>query len=506
MGKLNIILNGRIVTGYTGETILHFARRHGVDIPTLCHDERLEPFSSCYVCVVEVKGMRGLQPSCSTKLVEGMRIESDNERVRKSRKSALELLASNHYADCVAPCRETCPAGVDVQAYIAMINRGMHREAVRIIKKTNPLPAICGRVCVRPCELACRRNLVEGVGVGIDYLKRYTSDVDMESDERYMPTVKPSTGKRVAIIGAGPGGLTAAYYLRIAGHDATIYEASEHAGGMLRYGIPPYRLPNDTIDKEVEGITGLGVHIEYNKKLGENLSYDGLKSTYDAMVLAIGSQLGTRIGCENDDAGNIFSGIDFLRNMEATGQKYDFSGKTVAVIGGGNTAMDCCRTAKRCGASRVIVLYRRTEKEMPANPIEIHESKLEGIEYMFLTAPARVNADDAGNVRSVTCFRMELGEPDASGRRRPVKVDGSEFDVEVDYVLAAIGQKTNVNFIDDISRHAGKELAINKWGDIDADPHTLQTSIEHIFACGDGVTGPATLIEAIAHTARWGVN
>ncbi len=498
MSKLNIILNGKIIVGYKGETILELARRQDIEIPTLCNDERLEPFSSCYVCVVQVEGMRGLQPACSTKIAEGMRIETENDRVKRSRKFALELLASNHYADCTAPCRETCPAGVDVQGYIAMINRGMHREAVELIKQTNPLPAICGRVCVRPCELACRRNLVEGIGVGIDYLKRYTSDIDLESPERFMPQTKAPTGKKVAIIGAGPGGLTAAYYLAIEGHHAEIFEASPHAGGMLRYGIPPYRLPNDIIEKEVEGITGLGVKIHYNKKLGDNLSYADLKKQFDSVILAIGSQNGTRIGCANDDAGNIFSGIDFLRNMEMTGQKYDFTGQTVAVIGGGNTAMDCCRTAKRCGAKEVMVLYRRTEKEMPANPIEIHESKLEGIQYKFLTAPALVNKNAEGNVESICCYRMELGEPDASGRRRPVKVEGSEFTVKADIVLAAIGQKTNVNFIDDINAHAGKELAINKWGDIDADPKTLQTSIEDVFACGDGVTGPATLIEAIA--------
>jgi formate dehydrogenase major subunit len=498
MSKLNIIINGKIITGYSGESILEMSRRLGIEIPTLCHDPRLEPYSSCYLCVVEVEGMRGLQPACSTRIAEGMRIQTENERVRKSRKFALELMVSNHYADCVAPCKERCPAGVDVQGYIALINQGKHREATGLIKKTNPLPAICGRVCVRPCEVACRRNLVEGVGVGIDYLKRYTSDIDMQSDQRFLPEVKPATGKKVAIIGAGPGGLSAAYFLVCEGHAVEIFEASPHPGGMLRYGIPPYRLPNDIIDKEVEGITALGVKIHYNQKLGENLSYKGLKEDFDATILAIGSQNGTSIGCEGDDAGNIFSGIDFLRNMEMTGQKYDFTGKKVAVIGGGNTAMDCCRTAMRCGSTDVVVLYRRTEKEMPANPIEIHESKLEGIQYMFLTAPAKVNKDKKGNLKSLTCFRMELGEPDASGRRRPVMVEGSEFDLELDYILAAIGQKTNVNFINDINQHTEKELVLNKWGDISADPKTLQTSVDNVFACGDGVTGPATLIEAIA--------
>jgi len=498
MDQLNIILNGEIVRGNAGETILALANRLSVEIPTLCNDPRLEPYSSCYICVVEIEGMRNLQPACSTTITEGMRISTNSERVRNSRKMALELLVSNHYADCIAPCRETCPAGVDVQGYISLISKGMHREAVEIIKETNPLPAICGRVCVRPCEVACRRNFVEETGVGIDYLKRFSSDIDLESADRYVPSKKPATGKKVAIIGAGPGGLSAAFFLAKEGHEVEVFEASKHAGGMLRYGIPPYRLPNDIIDKEVEGITALGAKVHFERKLGENLAYKDLQSNFDAVILAIGSQNGTRIGCENDDAGNIFSGIDFLRNMEVTGQKYDFGGKKVGVIGGGNTAMDCCRTAIRCGAEEVTVIYRRTEKEMPANPIEIHESKLEGVKYLFLTAPAKVNKNAEGNIESLTCFRMELGEPDASGRRRPVKVDGSDFDVQLDIVLAAIGQKTNVNFIEDINKNAPNELVINRWGDIDANPKTLQTSIENVFACGDGVTGPATLIEAIA--------
>ncbi len=498
MEKLNIIINGKIAEGFKGETILQTANRYGIEIPTLCNDERLQPFSSCFVCVVEVEGMRGLQPACSTKITEGMNINTNNERVTNSRKFALELIASNHYADCAAPCKERCPAGVDVQGYIALINQGLYSEAVELIKKVNPLPAVCGRVCVRPCEVACRRNLLEGVGVGIDYLKRYTSDKDIQSKNPFRPELKKSTGKKVAVIGAGPGGLTAAYYLQIEGHSVEIFEASPNPGGMLRYGIPPYRLPNDVIDAEVKAITDIGVKIHYNQKLGDNVSYKDLKNKFDSVVLAIGSQSGTSIGCENDDAGNIFSGIDFLRNMEMTGQKYDFTGKKVGVIGGGNTAMDCCRTAMRCGASEIYVLYRRTEKEMPANPIEIHESKLEGINYMFLTAPAKVVKDAKGDLKSLLCYKMELGEPDASGRRRPVKVEGSDFEVELDYILAAIGQKTVVNFINDINLNSDQELIINKWGDIDANPKTLQTSVKHIFACGDGVTGPATLIEAIA--------
>ena len=498
MDKLNVILNGKIVRGIKGETILQLAKRFGIEIPTLCNDERLEPFSSCFVCVVEVEGMRGLQPSCSTKIAEGMKIITNSDKVTKSRKSALELMLSNHYADCVAPCKMTCPAGVDVQGYISLINKGMYKEAVGLIKQTNPLPAICGRVCVRPCEVACRRNLLEGNGVGIDYLKRYATDREFASGDKFVPEVKAPSGKKVCVIGAGPGGLTAAYYLACDGHEVDIFEASPHGGGMLRYGIPPYRLPNEIIDKEIENIKELGVKIEFGKKLGENIKYADIKKKYDATVLAIGSQSGTRIGCENDTAENVLSGIDFLRNMEMTGQRYDFKGKKVAVIGGGNTAMDCCRTSMRCGAEKVYIIYRRTEKEMPANPIEIHESKLEGIEYMFLTAPGKVNVDEKNTLKSLTCYKMQLGEPDASGRRRPVKVDGSDFEVELDYILAAIGQKTNVNFINDINESSEEKLIVNKWGDIDADRKTLQTSVKNIFAAGDAVTGPATLIEAIA--------
>jgi formate dehydrogenase major subunit len=429
-----------------------------------------------------------------------MVITTENEKVIKARKTALDLLLSNHYADCTGPCKQTCPAGVDVQGYISLIEKGLYNDAIALIKEVNPLPAICGRVCVRPCEVACRRNLLdEGAAVGIDYLKRFAADKDLESNTKFIPEVKPSTKKKVAVIGAGPGGLSAAYFLQIEGHQADIYEASPKAGGWLRYGIPEYRLPNDLLQAEVDNITEIGVNIFYSKNLGGNLSYEKLKEKYHAVILTIGSQKGTTVGCEGDDAENVFSGIDFLKKMEVTGQKYNFAGKTVAVVGGGNTAMDCCRTSIRCGAKKVYVIYRRTENEMPANPIEIHESKLEGVEYLFLTNPTKINKDKEGKLKTMTCIKMELGEPDASGRRRPVPKEGSEFEIALDYVLAAIGQKTEVNFLEDINRFTDEgELKTTKWGDLDCDKNTLQTGIKSVFAAGDGVTGPATLIQAIA--------
>ncbi|MBK9359177.1 MAG: molybdopterin-dependent oxidoreductase [Bacteroidales bacterium] len=497
---LNIIINDRIVQGTEGETILAVARREGLEIPTLCDDPRLEPYTSCYVCVVEIEGMRGMQPSCSTRIAEGMKIKTHSEKVLKARKTALDLMLSNHYADCLGPCKQTCPAGVDVQGYISLIEKGMFSEAIAVIKETNPLPAICGRVCVRPCEVACRRNLLdEGAAVGIDYLKRFAADYDLNSPEKYRPVLKPETGKKVAVIGAGPGGLSAAFFLRKEGHSVDIFEASPAAGGWLRYGIPEYRLPNDLLQREVDNITEMGANIHYNQRLGETVSYSEINEKYNATILAIGSQRGTSIGCEGDDAEGVYAGTDFLKSLEMNAVKPDFTGKTVAVIGGGNTAMDCCRTSRRLGAEKVYVIYRRTEKEMPANPIEIHESKLEGVEYLFLTLPLKVQKDENGRIKSMICMRMELGEPDSSGRRRPVPVEGSEFILPIDLALAAIGQKTDVHFLNDINSNSTEgQLVVNKWGDLDADKNTLQTGIPSMFAAGDGVTGPATLIQAVA--------
>ena len=497
---INITINGKECKANKDDFVLNVAEKNGIKVPTLCHDPRLEPYSSCYVCVVEIEGARGLQPACSTKVMDGMKVETNSQKVRKSRKSALELLVSDHYADCSSTCKAACPAGVDIQGYIALMEKGMYSEAIKLIKEVNPLPAICGRVCVRPCEVACNRNLTEDeLPVGIDYLKRFASDIDLASENHYIPEVAPTTGKKIAVIGAGPGGLSSAYFLQQKGHQVDIFEANNHAGGWLRYGIPEYRLPNDLLDKEISTITELGTNIFLNKKLGGNVSYEEIQKDYDATIITIGSQTGTLMRTKGEEADGVFSGIDFLRNMEQTGQKYDFSGKTVVTVGGGNTAMDCCRTAARCNAKKNYVVYRRTENEMPANPIEIHESKLEGVEYMLLTNPTEVKSDENGKVKSMTLVKMELGEPDASGRRRPVVIEGSEFELEVDYILAAIGQKTEAGFIEDMNKFATEgEFKLNKWGDIDADATTLQTGIPSVFAAGDGVTGPATIIEAIA--------
>ena len=370
MDTVTITINGKKYTANKNDYILDVAVRENIFIPTLCNDSRLKPYTSCYLCVVEIEGVKKLQPSCSTKVSHGMVVYTENEKVTKARQTALNLLLSNHYADCVAPCKETCPAGVDVQAYISLIEKGLYNEAVKVIKETNPLPAICGRVCVRPCEVACRRNLLdEGAAVGIDYMKRFAADYDLASDSKFIPEKTASTGKKVAVIGAGPGGLTTAYYLQLKGHQADIFEANEHPGGWLRYGIPEYRLPNDLLDKEVKNITDLGVNIFYNKKLGDNLSYKELEEKYDATILTIGSQRGILIGVDGENAENVFSGIDYLRNMEQSGQRYDFKDKKVIVVGGGHAGCEAAAAAANLGSSVLLISMDLTKMaQMSCNP------------------------------------------------------------------------------------------------------------------------------------------
>jgi len=503
----NIKINNQVIEVSHGETILNVCKKLGIEIPHLCHDPKLKPFSSCFVCVVEIKGYKNHQPACSTIVQEGMEIFTDSPQVHKSRKMALELLLSNHYADCVAPCKLTCPAGVDIQGYLSLIEKGLHYQAIALIKETNPLPAVCGRVCVRPCEEKCRRQLTEdNQPVGIDYLKRFVADLDLASDNPFTPQVTPQNGKSVAIIGSGPAGLTAAYWLQIAGFQADIYEKQPAAGGWLRYGIPEYRLPNVVLDKEIANITKLGVQIFCNQNIDSKEKYGALDQKYDAIFLAIGAQDGDLLGIGEKPAPNLVSGIDFLKRNAETGNDTTLHGKKVVVVGGGNTAMDCCRSARRCGSTDVLVLYRRTEADMPANPIEIHESKIEGVKYEFLAAPVGVyyENDDVGAygptpLRGLKCIRMKAEKQPGSRRSNIVPIPDSEFDLPCDLVLPATGQKIQYHILDQINEYYKPQtLQLNKWKTLDANETTFQMNIPKIFAAGDAVTGPTNIIQAIA--------
>ncbi len=501
MALVKLEIDGRRVIADNSQTILQVARENGIrDIPTLCHDEQLEPFASCYLCVVKVKGARTLLPACSTKVAGGMIVETESAEIRRSRKAALELLLSNHYADCIGPCQLACPAGVDIQGYVALAALGKFTDALRLIKETNPLPAICGRVCTRPCEVkGCRRGLLDQA-VGIDYIKRYVADLDLGKAEPFRPEVAPPNGKRVAVVGAGPAGLACSYFLAVQGYQVHMFEAMPEAGGMLRYGIPEYRLPKEVLDLEVNQILDLGVKLSTNVALGKDFTVASLKQDgFHAVFLGLGAWESSAMRVKDEDAPGVLSGIKFLENFGLR-KKIEIHGK-VMVVGGGNTAIDCARTALRLGADEVKILYRRTRAEMPANAMEIEEAEREGVKLEFLVAPTRVVLKD-GRLGGLECLRMELGEPDASGRRSPKPIRGSEFEVPCDFAIAAIGQATTVaglldgkvpNFLP-----FGETLNLTRWQTIQVAEKTFETTVEGVFSGGDVVTGAATAVEAIS--------
>ena len=502
MALVTITLNGQEVEVGEGSTILDAARAHGVDIPTLCHDEQLEPFASCWLCAVKLEGMKRYVPSCGTKVVPGMKVWTDTEDVHAVRRMALELLLSNHRGDCIAPCKAACPAGVDVQGYIALIAQRQYRAATKLVKEVNPFPLTIGRVCTRPCEGECRRNAIDGP-VGIDYLKRFAADWDIGHEDPWSPSVKASTGKRIACVGAGPGSLTCAYYLAQEGHDVTVFEALPDPGGMLRYGIPEYRLPKKTLQREIDLILSLGITLERGKALGRDFTIDDLrKEGYDAVFLGMGAMGSRRMKVPGEDLEGVLAGTEFLKKM-GLGEKVAI-GRRVAVIGGGNTAIDAARTSLRLGAEKVTIVYRRSHAEMPAWDVEVEAASHEGVEMHFLAAPTAIEGD--GRCEKLTCIRMELGEPDASGRRRPVPVEGSEFTIEVDNVIAAIGQVPALDAVHDTAEKdkesSEAKLELTRWGTFVADETTGATSVEGVFAGGDCVTGAATAIEAIAAGGR----
>lgn len=491
MEMVNLTINGKKITAPQGSTVLEAARANGIYIPTLCYDEAVEVYGACGVCVVEAEGVPKLLRSCSTKVSEGMVINTESERVVKSRKIAMELLMSAHDGDCVAPCQLACPANTDCQGYVGLIANGEFDAAIKLIKEKIPLPASIGRVCPHPCEKACRRAKVEEP-INIAQLKAFAADLDLKGDS-YLPPVMADTGKKVAIVGGGPAGLGAGLYLRTLGHQVTIYDMMDKMGGMLRYGIPQYRLPKEVLDSEIAIIEKVGVKMVNNCKLGKDITLDELKAQNDAVILAPGAWKSSPMGVKGEDIQGVYGGIDFLRSV-IQGNPVEI-GERVAVCGGGNTAMDACRTAVRLGAKEVYVVYRRTEKEMPAEELEIRESKEEGVIYKFLTNPVEIHQEN-GKVCGMTLQLMELGEPDASGRRRPVAIEGKTEYLPLDSVIMAIGQKLDGNDFENT-------VKLTQKGTILADEDTFMTDIDGVFAIGDATNkGASIAIEAIGEADR----
>ncbi len=490
MSVIRLNIDGVEVVGRKGQTILEIARENNIEIPTLCHDERVKQYGSCGLCVVEGVGMPKLMRSCSTEAMDNMILKTRSKRVVEARTIALEMLMSDHSGDCQGPCVLACPGQTDCQAYVGLIANGQYALANKVIKDKLPLPASIGRVCPHPCETKCRRGLVEEP-IQIASLKYFAGDKDLALDEPYIPELAEKTGKKINIIGGGPGGLTAAYFLLVNGHDVTIYDQMPKLGGMLRYGIPQYRLPKSILQKEIDIIEKMGAKFVLNTKIGRDVSFEHIRSSADATIVAIGAWSSTKLGIPGEDNEGVLGGIEFLENY-VTNRPFK-AGERVAIVGGGNTAMDACRTSVRLGAKEVYNIYRRTKDQMPAEQIEIEEAEEEGVIFKELVNPIEIKKVADG--LELTLQVMELGAPDASGRRSPVPVEGKVEKLVVDCVISAIGQILNP---------AGfEEIALTKRGTIAADEGTYSTNLDGVFAIGDATNKGADIaIAAIGEAKR----
>lgn len=401
-------------------------------------------------------------------------------------------------------CMSGCPVGIDIPGMIREISKGNFKEALMILKSQNNLPAISGRVCPQEtqCEKTCLLNNVKGKKpIAIGRLERFLGDLNIELDE---PVIEEKKDKKVAVIGAGPAGLTVSSDLAKMGYDVTVYEAFNKAGGVLVYGIPNFRLPKDVVGREVNYVESLGVKFVYNQVVGRTIPFDYLRERYDAVFIGIGAGAPRFLGIEGSNCNNIYSASEFLTRVNLLGANEfpvcDTPIKIldkVAVIGAGNVSMDSARVAKRLGARNVMIVYRRSEEQMPARYEEYQHAIEEGIEFHWLTQPLKYVGDINNNVKSMKCIKMKLGEPDDSGRRRPLPIEGSEFTLNVGMVIEAIGQKAN-----SVLETGFKGLKLNRWSCIETDKNTGKTNIEGVYAGGDIVTGSATVIEAMGAGKR----
>jgi formate dehydrogenase major subunit len=496
-------IDGRTLVAREGQTLLDVCRDAGIEVPTLCYEPKLPGFGACRMCVVEVEGEDTPPISCSREAEAGMVVRTQTQRLREIRKTNLELIFSDHNAYCLPPCQNKCPSHIDIPGFLKANTEGDFTESARIFKRTIPFPSVLGRVCPAPCEEHCRRDEVEEA-IAIRDSHRYAGDqvlkAQAEGTRAPLPfDQQPTTGKRVAVIGSGPSGMSAAYYLALNGHEVTVLERDPEPGGMLRYGIPEYRLPKERIlEGEYQGVWDLGVKLVTDVELGVDFTIDDLQNEgYDAVLVAIGCYDTNKLGIPGEDADGVIDGLEYLR-IATLGLPYpDHKGKRVVVVGGGFSSMDCSRTSVRQGCTEVTLVYRRDMKDMPAAD-EVHEMLEEGARAIFQASPTRVVVDDANKVTGVEFQRMALGEPDASGRRRPQPVEGTEFIIDCDRVLLAIGQGPELGWLE---RGAEGVEKTKRWR-LDADAVTFGTGRTGVFGAGDVRTGAATVVEAIAEGRR----
>ncbi len=413
----------------------------------------------------------------------------------------LAQLEAGRCLQCKDPkCVKGCPVNVDIPAFISLIRDEKVDDAAKKIKETNMLPAVCGRVCPQEsqCEALCILGLRDRP-VAIGNLEKFVADYERKMDLVKVPVIKTKLKKKVAVVGSGPAGLTAAADLIQRGYSVTIYEALHEAGGVLVYGIPEFRLPKSIVNFEIDYLKQMGVKIELNCVIGNTITMDELLEHFDAVFIGVGAGLPVFMNIPGETLGNVFSANEYLTRMNLM-KAYKFpeydtpkpKGNKVVVLGGGNVAMDSARTAIRTGSTEVTVVYRRSRQELPARHEEVRHAEEEGVKFMLLTAPVKYIGNDQGILKGLECLRMQLGEPDSSGRRRPIPIEGSNFVINCDVAVVAIGNSSNP-----ILFQTATDIKRNKWGNVEVNPETNQTSKEHVYAGGDIVTGAATVIQAM---------
>ncbi|GLV56902.1 hypothetical protein KDH_37410 [Dictyobacter sp. S3.2.2.5] len=489
--SLTISIDGRVLKAYEGQTILSVAIDNGItDIPNLCNDEKLEPTSACRMCLVHIEGIERPLPSCNTPVSPNMVVTTTSDELFHLRRTNLEVMLSDHNAYCQPPCQVDCPTHIDIPGYLELIAQGAMKEAARLVKEVLPFPFVLGLTCPAPCQKACRRMLVDEE-IAICRMHGHAAETCLL--DAPMPYVQdPPTGKKVAIIGAGPAGLSCAYYLALRGHYCKIFDMQPQPGGMLRYGIPEYRLPKDMMDRELEHVWQLGVDLQSNVKLGRDFDVDDLLAQgFDAVYIAIGCWTSKLMRVPGEDAEGVVNAIKFLYDKVEGKPVPVKEGDEVVVIGGGFTTFDCTRTSLRLGAT-VHTTYYRTRADMTATMEEVEDGIAEGTHLQVRSAQQRILEED-GKVVGIEYQRTKQGEPDASGRRRPVPIPGSEFTITCNTVIPAVGQAVDIGVINESSG-----IKWSKWKTVQTNPHNFMTDRQGVFAGGDCQLGASTIIECVA--------